>query len=482
MTTMLTPPTADPMSGAGHITDLMRAVDEIREHLPYYQLAEDYYEGRVPEQFTSQAVRRYLRSATPGFDLQLAGRAVDAVLERLEVTSITVGGQDATDEAATQEVLDRVWNANRMGRRSKSVHRGALMFGDAYLFVWPGDDDAEGAPTVQLRYCSPKSCRVFYDDEDPDEKSYAAKLWRQGVGDQAFTRVNLYYADRVERYATAPGIAGDHDSDFTPYDPDGDGWSIPNPYGQVPVFHFRTDDPYGHPEHRKAWAPQNSLTKLCRTLMASVDFAAFPQRWALQAGPNPGQSYTAILGDDETADPNDRDSSLTATPGGIWKLGSEVSEVGQFTVADQAAFLEPAAFFIRGMSAATGIPPRFFDPAGEVPSGEALRADEAPLASRILDREEWLEETWNDALVFACEVLGLVVVELDLQWAPVQIISDEAGWRTVALKLRAGVPVETVLREAGYLTSVVNQWRDDGELDAVPVMQTSAAALPAAAE
>lgn len=458
----MTYPTVSPALSTGPMTDLMMAVEEIRREAVHYRLAEAYYRGRVGEVFADPAIGNALRAKQPVFSLDLAGRAVDALLDRIEVISVAAAGGDGeSNEALTEALRTQVWDANRMQRRSKSVTRGALMYGDAYLIVWPGDDgeDDDQPNTVQLRYNSPISCRVFYDEEDPDAKRYAAKMWCEGPHDKAVTRVNLYYADRVERYATAPGIAGDRDDDFTEYAEEGEPWPIANPYGQVPVFHFRNDDPYGTPEHRRAFGPQNALTKLVSTQMDSIDYAAFPQRYALQAGPDTAQpGYNQVFGDDESENPNDRESSLRASPGSLWKLAANISKVGQFETADPRAFLDPAAFFIRGMAAATGTPVRFFDPAGEVPSGEALRADEAPLASKVLDREEWLTETWNDSLVFACQIVGLPVEQVDMQWAPVQIVSDKAGWETAEIKIRTGVPRDVVMTEAGYLPGVVEEW------------------------
>src|SRR3546814_17791675 len=64
--------------------------------------------------------------------------------------------------------------------------------------------------------------------------------------------------------------------------------SVENETGEIPFFHFRTARPYGRPEHKKAYGPQDALTKLVTTMMSTSAFAAFPQTWALpETGTSP---------------------------------------------------------------------------------------------------------------------------------------------------------------------------------------------------
>lgn len=435
------------------MSDLSRAVHEISKHAPNYQLAEDYYWGKVGELFTSPAVRRALRGQVGGFDVNLARRPVDAVLDRMKIVSVPV----ANDDGATRLLVDQVWTPNRLGRYSKQIHWAALVYGDAYLIVWPNED----ATAVDVHYNSPVNTRVFYDEEDPRRKRYAAKMWRATTSSgQERTRVNLYYADRVERYISKSDATPERDEDFEAFTTDpADAWPIENPFGELPVFHFRTSEPYGHPEHEGAYGPQNAITKLSATQMATIDFQGFPQRYALMTE---GADDLIDWGDDDVegssaVEPGSRDSSLTAAPGELWKLPG-ASKVGQFDPANVDAFLKPIGLYTRLMASATATPLRFFDPAGQIPSGEALRADEAPLASRITDREDDFTEVWSEALVFALGLLGVKATTVDVKWAPVQFVNDEEGWKTIVLKLGAGVPFDQVMTEAGYASDLVAQW------------------------
>lgn len=444
------------------VSDVMTAVQAIRDEVDTYQLAADYYHGEVGELFVSPAVKRALRGGLGGFDINLARRAVDALLDRVRILSVSVPGSDEL----TRRLIDEVWTPNRMDRRAKTVHWGALTYGDYYLTVWDGE--AEG--TVEMHPNTPAGCRIFYDPENPTVKEYAAKLWAEGHGDDRVYRLNLYYADRIEQYATEAGHKGEEDVEWREYLVDGQAWPIPNPHGEVPVFHFRTGEPYGRPEHRGAWGPQNAITKLSSTLMSTVDFQGFPQRYALTKA---GQSDPAAQMFDDDDNPETAISELTAGPGNLLDLPG-VDKVGQFDPADMDAFLKPLSFYVRAMAAATAKPLRFFDPQGQVPSGEALRADEAPLAMRISDFEELCGEAWQEALVFAAKVAGFAISPPDVGWAPVQTVSDLAGWQTVAAKQAAGVPAKQALTEAGYTSELVEGWLADRQ---APNLDTRLAAL-----
>ncbi|MDQ3760984.1 MAG: phage portal protein [Actinomycetota bacterium] len=428
------------------MSDLTTAVYEIREHADDYWLAENYYWGRVAELFVSPTVKRALRHAVGGFDLNLARRPVDAVLDRLKITALAVPGGDQL----LRRLVDQVWTPNSMDRYSRLVHWAALTFGDAYLIAWPGDTDG----AVDLFYNSPTTTRVFYSEEDPRRKTYAAKTWCEGDRDNRVTRANLYYPDRVEKWISKAGSSAVEDADFVEFEVEGEPWPLPNPTGQVPVFHFRTRDPYGQPEHFGAFGPQNALTKLSATLMATIDFQGWPQRYALLKA---GQDSFTAFDDDEETNPNDVESPLKSDPGGLWKLPN-VEAVGQFQPATVQAFLDPMSAYIRFMAAATATPLRFFDPQGQIPSGEALRADEAPLAMRIGDRQAWFAEEWNNALVYAASLAGFSVPSVAVQWAPVQVVDDYQGWQAIALKVATGVPLDHALVEAGYPSDVVAEW------------------------
>ncbi len=446
------------------IEDLIPAYAELRAARPAYDQAEMYREGDVPERFASDAIQRALRGGSRDFAVNLAARPVDAVLDRLEIAAVV-----CEPDEHTATLHERVWEPNELDIEAPQIHDNALTYGDGYLFVWPSetssDDDGEpvaGGDGVDVFYNSPLSLRLLYEEENPRRKRLAIKAWCEGADESKRTRVNLYYGDHLEKWITRKDAAKKSDdaltmADFEPYVDDftDEHGRIPNPYGEVPVFHFRTRRPYGRPVHKNAYGPQDALRKLITNQMASSDFAAFPQRYALLEA-NASADDDLDWGDDAESDPEDRPSQMVASPGSMWILRNYKS-VGQFAPADPDAFLKPQGQFMRLMAATTTTPMRWFDPSGDVPSGESIRADDAPLVKKIEAFQRSFGATWKDALEFALRILDIDAT-VTVQWAPAQTTGDLEYWQAVIQKQDAGVPVRQTLIEAGYPEALVTAW------------------------
>jgi len=447
------------------IEDLIPAYAELRAARPEYEQAEMYREGEAPEKFPSLAIQRALRGGGRDFHVNLAARPVDAVLDRLEISSVTCDPDEHTAK------LQEIWDANELYIEAPQIHDNALTYGDAYLFVWPSDSssdaDERGDPVthvdgVHLFYNSPLCVRIIYDEENTRLPRLAIKTWCQGTDETRRIRVNLYYADHFEKWIIKETAAKKPEDrltsdDFEPYvdEHTDENGHIPNPYGRVPFFHFRTRRPYGRPVHKNAYGPQDALTKLITNQMAASDFAAFPQRYGLL---DPGASEDDDLdwGHDDQSDPEDRPSQMVASPGSMWILRN-YRAVGQFAPADPDAFLKPQSQFMRLMAATTTTPMRWFDPSGDVPSGESIRADDAPLVKKINAFQRSFGATWRDALEFALNILG-IKAKVTVQWAPAHATSDLEYWQAVQAKQDAGVPIRQTLLEAGYTDAQVTAW------------------------
>lgn len=448
------------------MSDLIDALLALRDSRGAYQEAEDFYEGEVPERFMSETMAKLFGGGQSDYFVNLAQKPVVAVLDRLEIAAFT-----CPDEGATKVLAEQVWDANELDIEAPEIHERALTYGDAYLFVWeaeppeqdedgeePAEDEASPGRRVDVFYNSPLSVRVLYDDEQPRRKRLAIKSWCVVDDDgKERTRVNLYYPDRCEKWISKANSEADRDDDFEPYvdehtDENGE---MPNPYGEIPFFHFRTRRPYGRPEHKNAYGPQNGINKLITLLMSTADFDAFPQRYGLVES-GAGTDDDTDWGEDETTDPEDRESALISRPGSLWAL-RHYKEVGQFQPSNPSNFLEPLSAEVRLMAAATTTPYRWFDPTGGVPSGESIRADDAPLVKKINARQRSFGATWSDAGQFALKILGIVAVPT-VRWAPPQIINDLDGWQAILAKQDAGVTTRQTLLEAGYTEAEVTSW------------------------
>lgn len=456
------------------LDDLLRGLDELGDARGGYETARAYFNGTVPEVFASPKLRRAMEATGVDFRLNFAKIAVTTITDRVKLAAITSPDKDA--DAKIRQVIDY----NGLDLEYPGLHRDVGKYGDMYMIVWPnGDDDTK----VDMFVNDPLTVRIIYSDENPREKAFAVKHWCEGSGKRQVHRANLYYPDTIERWVTRPGSRGQKAKDWSLYVPDtepaepGDEVADgdvpepgiePNPYGQVPVFHFRTDQPYGCPLHHAAYGPQNAINKLVITHMATVDYQGFPQRYALShpdspRGPDDLEDLDLtndaidFTDDDDTLEGGN--SNLRSGPGELWYMQG-IATLGQFAAADPATFTDPTSFYVRGMATVCEIPLHYFDPSGDVPSGESARMADMPVRSKTEHLELSLSASHRDSHQFALKILGIEDAQVEVRWAPATTVDDTAGWQVVQAKLEAGVPPQQALVEAGYTAETVKSWLD----------------------
>lgn len=501
-------------------TDIELALNEISEALEGYEHAEEYDSINIWERFTLSRAGRTLRQADIEFDPNLCSPVIDAVNDRLLITSVTASAGAASDSAASDSatnVLNRVIKENELDIRYRTWNRKALRDGDAYIIVWPdqtipddahpeltGDIDVEDVATplgVNMTYGDPRYCRMFYDPENPRRKMFFAQMWKQVDADKKeHIRINLFYSDRVEKWISSPGTKQKKASDFQPYldpdqdadndypgsgdDPDDDpapvsAWPMENPYGVVPVFHLRSDVDFGKPEHRNAWAEQDGLNHTLEILMVTMDFSAYPQRYALQEADSLGNQSIREdpFGEESPAawdrDPtgqaistttvnaaaisNETGSEWEANPGSI-QLFKNFKAVGQFATADVDKLLQPIDKFANLISTATNTPLWKFAGLGTtMPSGEALKTAELPLVQKVCDRMALFGAAWQQAYEFALRVLN-ITARVTVSWANPATNDLKEVWDLVAQKVSLGVPREVALMQAGVPEAQAQEW------------------------
>lgn len=442
------------------MSNLINAVKEIQSRQDSYNEAMDYHEGEVDEYFASPQIRRLLKDTSGNFKLNFAKVPVSAVLDRLEITSI------ASEDSEADETIQSIMRHNEFDIESDDVHKKGLIYGDSYVMVWPDDEDK-----VEITYNSPLTTAIFYDPEFPRRKAFAAKVWDVSVGGKTKIRVNLYYDTHVEKYISkTEKVKTDRDFEIYVDESTDDEGMVLNPYGEIPIFHFRTQRPYGRPEHKDAFGPQDAINKLVITQMAANDFQGFPQRYVL-AGHGESSEDLTDFGDDFGDDVDTSDSELRSGPGELWWLTGDNLDVGEFSTADVNAFLEPLREYVKAMANTTETPLHYFEKDGSAPSGESLRVAEAPLVKKIENRQKLFGATWRKIFRFALKIAGIETTDISVDWAPASSHDDKDAWEVAILKLEAGVPLPIVLRELGYdnetIAEIVDNVDDPEDVEAI---------------
>lgn len=425
------------------MAEIKVAIDALTDRRDVYLNAEDYYNGNESEVFSHARWRTLFGDAGSEYVLNYSKVVVDTVLDRLEIASV-----QAADEAATA-ALNKVWEQNQLTLDSNEIHRQGLTFGECYAIVWPGSDGE-----VQINYNSPKTTVMIYDDENPRVKSYAAKLWQTtNIFGKPLAKLNLYYSDRVEKYSRE----GELDLIVN----DENGWrlteTVENPFGEVPVFHFRTHRPYGTPEHKYAMGPQNSINKLVATHMHTVDYQGAPQRYALSQGGGGTESADFKEGDTE----RENSRALETGPGKILFLEGFAS-VGEFKSADHKVFIESIQYYVESMASLTQTPIHHFNGITAMNSGEAFRNSEAPLTKKIADRQISFGDTWRELFRFVLKIEG-IDVDVQIKWAGIESIDSSDLWNIAVIKKSVGVPLKRILMDMGYDEELAQEIHDENE-------------------
>lgn len=408
---------------------LKEYVEALSNRAADYKEAENYYEGHVPEQFASARLRHAMRVTGHYGQHNYCRVVVDAVLNRLSVANIV-----GSTEVATKKITE-IWDSNDLHLEANEIHRGALTFGDFYAIVWP---DENGDWLVSAN--SPRSTALVYDPENPKKKLFAVKVWKQ---DENTIRLNVYLPDRIDKYS-AKG------TEYTA----GTQWSgigsEDNPFGEIPVFHFRTKRQYGKPEHLEAYGPQNDINKLLATHFFNIDYQGAPQRYALALS---GDTDVVDFGDDETERENL--GALSSEPGSLWYLKG-IDSVGQFDPVDPDVFWKPISSLKQSLAALTDTPFHYLERSQNISSGQAFRVAEAGLQKKVSDRQTSFGVAWRELFDFILKVEG-IRARLEVKWEDVESFDALDEWDVMLKKINAGLSHRQALREAGYEESDIER-------------------------
>lgn len=426
--------------------ELERALATLAARRPAYTRYAAYYDGQHPLAFATTKFRDAFGSLFATFADNLCPAVVDAVADRLLVEGL--GVEDGPDTVATAAWA--LWQANRMDRRAGEVHLEALRTGDAYVLVWP---NAAGQPVLYPNAAA--ACQVQYDVEDPGVVLWGSKQW---WADDGRARVNLYYPDRIEKWATPQPVKGHawptRASAFEAWEVPGEPWPLPNPWGAVPLFHFGNNADLGQPgrsELQNVLPLQNALNKAVTDQLVAQEFVAFPQRWA--------------TGLEVDVDPTTGKPIPPFTPGveRIWAVASETAKFGEFAQARLTEFIATQDALRAEIARVSGTPLHYLLlQSGDFPSGEAMRTAEARFLAKVRDRQVAFGNTWEDVLSFALRVAGSAAdATLSTLWRDPTPRNEKEQAEVATLKAGLGVSNTQLLRELGYSDPQIKQMQQE---------------------
>jgi len=407
-----------------------------------------YYDGDHILKYSTERLQEVFGTKLAKFVENWCAVVVDTAWERLELLGFDVG-----TNIPAKARLAELWKVTEMDLDARTVHLSALVTGEAFVLVWPDSED-----NIQAYYNDARLCYIRYDEENPRKKKWAAKWWRTDGGRY---RLNLYYPDGIKYFTTEQmkQLPSAHGA-FKPTEEA----EAPNPYEQIPVFHFRRSRRAITSELTTSiLSMQDATDKLLTDLMITAEFGAFPQRFIISS-----------------ADVTD----LKNAPNEIWGIPagdgvSQAAQVGQLAAAQLDNYVSGIAHVIGAVSSISRTPRHFFFGSTGQLSGEALIALEAPLNKKCERYTAGFGNTWQRVAAFMLRLDGTTVnpEEISVIWSPVETVQPRTTSEIRKIDVEAGIPLKTAVHRAGWTEAEIEQMDKDRAEEAASSSASLARAL-----
>lgn len=398
------------------MTDLEQVFAALQAKYATYDALWKYYDGDQPLVYSNERLREIFRGLDARFSQNWCAVVIDSVLDRLQLTRFQVDG-------GAQQALDTLWQMTEMNLDDHEVHTAVLVTGEAFVIVWP---DESGA--VSAYYNDPRLVHMVYEAENPHVPRLAGKWW---ADDGGLMRLTLYYPDRLEYYASNKKFTDVASAKALELQD-----VAPNPYGEIPVFHFRRTRRRLLSELANVVEQQNAINKLLADMMVAAEFGAFRQRYVIA---------NADVG------------SLKNAPNEIWSIPAgdgvgQASQVGEFEQTDLGNYLAAIDKLAASIAAITRTPKHYFWQQGGDPSGEALIAQESPLTRKAARYAELLTPVWRNVAAFMLRVAGQVVDSAAITpvWGDPETVQPMTEAQIALTSTQAGIPLRVVLARQGW--------------------------------
>lgn len=326
-----------------------------------------------------------------------------AFSDRLWVTGIESENDEANAWAA--ELLD----LNRFDALQLDVHDACPRDGDTYVMVSFDERTGHARLTHEPAFDGIDGMMVVYASTGNDEIFCALKIWHEVVDSSTLrTRLNVYYADRVEKLQAVNGGAFTWAyADDEPYVEAGGRRYIPwldsagEPLG-VPVIHFRnrkrTRGGFGLSALEAAIPVQNALNRTVHSLIAAGELSAFQIRYTIGVeAPKsvaPGTIWEVVPRDPQTGKAMRPDAGTAE-----WLKSVRIGAIEQ---GDIMPHLETARYLRAQIYDVTGTPD--YTQAGANASGESLKQMEIRLIGRIKRTQVYWGNAWENVIALAARI------------------------------------------------------------------------------
>lgn len=433
-------------------TDLQRAYEALSEKKDRYDKYFKYYDGDAPTPYASLRLKKVFEGLDVNIQENWAAVVINAMADRINLEDLE------TDGGGSERIKELV-DETELLLESDDAMLAALITGEGFLFVWKD----EGEDDIEVYNHDPRMCHVFYDPNKPRVKLFGCKWWYNDDVQRVY--LNLYYPDRIEHYASLEECVN-HDTDeveltgWMDFDRDPEREEDErNPYGIVPIFHFRTGRRKAISQLKDAIPLQDAINMAVINMAVNGEYSSAPQKYVITNGEINGR--------------------LRNSPEIIWELpagdgAGQATSVGQFEATQMRNFIDQITHYTNALSIITRTPRHYFEAAG-APSGESLIIQESPLVKKCQDIIARFKVEYRALGVFLMSLAGSKIepAKLKPKFSDPQSVQpitqqevDSKKAATIETKQRIGISRNKALKELGYTDEEIETMDKEKEEEA----------------
>jgi hypothetical protein len=403
-----------------------------------------------------------------------ASLVIDSPAERLHVDGFRFGepDDDSDDARKADKDANRIWQENSLDADADLIHYGALSQRRAFVLVERGDD---GRPV--LTHETPRQVAVEHEQGSRRKLAAGLKLWRDDWTGN--TRATLWTPETIHEFITktdAPTFSG-RAAQLRGWDafalPNQGDSSRANDLGVVPFGVFtnrRNRRLTGFAEHEDTLSVANRINLSLIMLVAAMKYGAFKQRWA------------AGLEVDEDPLTGEKIQPYKLDIKSLWTSGDPETRFGEFAATDLKPYVSAVQAAVQDLAAISRTPPHYLIGAVVNVSGDALKAAETGLISKVGDRQRNFGESWEAVMRLAFRVLGdeakATSYTAETIWRDPESRSVAELADAAVKKSAAGVPWRQRMEDMGYTPQQIDRMEIDRAQDAMNAQAAADAAAP----
>lgn len=439
---------------------LDRLYGELAERRRYAEIMRLYYDGDPPvaaiAEKAREAFRRLLRQAR----LNVAGLVVDATTERIQVNGIRLGDAETGDGNAW-----RIWQGNNLDADSDLLITEAVKVSRSFALVAPNPRD----PSLPL--VTPEDMTqaiVAYRPGNRRERAAGLKTWLDDWTGRLMA--TLYLPNALCKFdAPVPQTGDVLRPRWVRREVQGEPWPAPNLLGEVSLIELRNRPTLlggAYSELHDVLDVQDRINKTLIDRLMAQEFSAYRQRWMT--------GYEVPT--DESGQPIE---PFKAAVDRLWIIEDGDVKLGEFSQTDLGPYLAAVEADIQHMAARTRTPSQYLLGTMANVSGDALKAAESGLVSKVKQRQRPIGEGIEEVMRLALRAAGDTrpTEKLEVIWHNPEFRTEGELVDALVKMSGLGVPREALWERWGASQTEIARWRLLQQDAAARVMGGDLAAL-----